>query len=98
MMMWGWGDGWGAAGEALMVIVMLAALALIVVGFLLLVRGLSGQGHNGPTAPPGPVGPVGPPTMSSALQILEERYARGEIERDDYLRRKQDLLGAGGST
>ncbi|MDD5366616.1 MAG: SHOCT domain-containing protein [Gallionellaceae bacterium] len=27
----------------------------------------------------------------SALAILEERYARGEIERDDYLKRRADL-------
>lgn len=30
---------------------------------------------------------------SSALRILEERYARGEIERDEYLQRRGDLLG-----
>jgi putative membrane protein len=28
---------------------------------------------------------------SQALQILEERYARGEIQRDEYLQKKQDL-------
>jgi putative membrane protein len=26
-----------------------------------------------------------------ALQALKERYAKGEIERDDYLQRKRDL-------
>jgi len=30
-------------------------------------------------------------TSSSALAILEERYARGDIDRDDYLARRQDL-------
>ncbi len=94
-MVWGWGDGWGAAGEAFMVIVMLAAVALVVVGVILLVRGLSGQNHNGQSASPGS---VAPPSTSRALQILEERYARGEIEREDYLQHKQDLLGAGRST
>lgn len=37
-------------------------------------------------------GPAGEQsTFSTALTILEERYARGEIDRDDYLARRQDL-------
>ena len=28
---------------------------------------------------------------SQALQILEERYAKGEIQREEYLQKKQDL-------
>ena len=31
-------------------------------------------------------------TLDTALDILDARYARGEIEREEYLRRKQDLL------
>jgi len=30
---------------------------------------------------------------SSALDVLEERYARGEIDRDEYLQKKRDLTG-----
>ncbi len=30
---------------------------------------------------------------SPALEVLEERYARGEINRDEYLQKKQDILG-----
>jgi putative membrane protein len=92
-MMWGngWGNGWGGAGSAIMVVFMLAVLALIVVGIILLVRGLTRHDHVEPGQPP--QGP--PPGISSrnALQVLEERYARGEIQREEFLQRKQDLLG-----
>ena len=30
---------------------------------------------------------------SRSLDILEERYAKGEIQRDEYLQKKQDLIG-----
>ena len=32
---------------------------------------------------------------STGLAILEERYARGEINREEYLQKKQDILGRG---
>ena len=32
---------------------------------------------------------------SAALDILEQRYARGEIGRDEYLQKKSDLLNRG---
>ena len=31
--------------------------------------------------------------LSSGLSVLEERYARGEIDRAEYLQKKNDLLG-----
>lgn len=30
---------------------------------------------------------------SAALDLLEQRYAKGEIGRDEYLEKKRDLLG-----
>lgn len=88
--MGGWDNGWGGGGGAVMVVVMLAVLALIVVGIVLLVRGLTRHDHVQPGPPQGP--PPGP-SSRSALQVLEERYARGEIQREEFLQRKQDLLG-----
>lgn len=34
-----------------------------------------------------------PARRSDALATLEERYARGEIQRDEYLEKKKDLGG-----
>jgi putative membrane protein len=34
-----------------------------------------------------------PPRRSSGLNVLEERYARGEINREEYLEKKKDILG-----
>ena len=42
--------------------------------------------------PPG--SPPPSPARSEALAILEVRYARGEIQRDEYLQKKADLGGA----
>jgi putative membrane protein len=89
-MMGSWGNGWGEAGGALMMLVMLAVLALIIAGVVLLVRGLT---RHDQVQPAPPQGPAPGPTKSSAMQVLEERYARGEIQREEFLQRKQDLLG-----
>lgn len=32
------------------------------------------------------------------LDVLENRYARGEINRDEYLQKKKDITGQGGLT
>jgi putative membrane protein len=40
--------------------------------------------------------PAGPFWRSTqALDILEQRYARGEIGRDEYLQKKNDLMSRG---
>ena len=33
-------------------------------------------------------------SVRSARDILDERYARGEIDRDEYVKRKQDIAGS----
>jgi putative membrane protein len=89
-MMGGWGNGWGGAGGAVMAVLMLAVCALIIVGIIFLVRGLTGHDHVQPGPSQGPPPDAG---NRSAVQLLEERYARGEIQREEFLQRKQDLLG-----
>jgi putative membrane protein len=42
--------------------------------------------------PYGGSGPA-PSSRREALDILEARYAKGEIQRDEYLQKKQDLGG-----
>lgn len=82
------GDGYGmSAAAALWWVALIVMLALIVIGIVLLVRGYAGRG-SGDAAPA-----AGPPPLGSEtpLQILEARYARGEIDREDFVRRKADL-------
>lgn len=90
--MWWWGDGhMGAAGWVGMIFMIVIWLAIIV-GLIYLLRYLfwgphgpwHGQQPGGPHAGPGDV-------RSDALRILEERYARGEIDREEYLQRRSDL-------
>jgi putative membrane protein len=93
MMGYGYGPGWGMMGgwggygygfglfhAVVWIVILIAVVALIV----WLVRSLTGSGaqHHGP-----------PPRRSAGLEVLEERYARGEINRDEYLQKKKDILG-----
>lgn len=84
-----WDGGFGMGGWIFGSIMMLVVVALVVVGIVLLVRGLAGRhDRDGAGYPQTPGGASG-----SALQILEERYARGEIDQEEFLRRKADLVG-----
>ena len=76
--MMGWGWGWGV----LMTVAPLALLVLI----LLVALGVAPR-----TTAPVYLPPVSPP--SSATEILDARYARGEISREEYLRPRADLEG-----
>lgn len=44
------------------------------------------------TRPGGRDSRPGPPEQKSPLDILKETYARGEISRDEYLQKRDDLL------
>lgn len=88
-MMWhdgGWGWGWGGGGWFFMVVVMVLFWALIIVGVVALVRYLTASHHGRPGgSPPASGGPWG--GNRRAEDLLAERFARGEIDEDEYQRR-----------
>ena len=74
-------------------------ITILVGGILLLflaIRWLANQGsssrHVTPPAPPVAPPPPGP-RPDDPLEILRQRYARGEIDDDDYERRRRRLAG-----
>ncbi len=82
MMWWGQGFGWGwmLFGSLMMILFWGGLIALIV----LAARGLTGGGSAATTPPPAN-------TSNSALRILKERYARGEITKEEYEDMRRDL-------
>lgn len=72
---WGWGLMGGLHGLFWLVLLVLVGIALVA-----LVRYLWRGG-----------GTETPASGSAARRILDERYAKGEIERAEYLQRRQDL-------
>lgn len=99
-MMWdasGWcGGGWGAGGW-----LMLTGIVLLVVATTLLVvyalRGASrgGLANAGPAQSPADVpraaSAASPTLRETAREIVERRYAAGEIDREEFLQKLQDL-------
>lgn len=80
-MMWGWGGGGGGWMVASGFVHLLALIGLVA-AVLLIVRFFR-HGHC----------PYHRHGGSEGLAILEGRYARGEIGRDEYLEKKRDLAG-----
>ena len=76
-MMWN-GGSWMFFGP-LMMIVFIAVIVAVVV---LMVRWLGGSGHG--TAPHSPPG-------KAPLDILKERFARGEIDKEEFEERRRTL-------
>lgn len=74
----GWGMGWGVLG----IVQMLLWWVLIIVAIVVLVRWLA---HSSPGKEP--------PRENRALDVLKERYARGEIGKEEFEQKKRDLLG-----
>jgi len=65
-------------------LVMMLFLAVLVIAVVLLVRWFSSRGENHSTG-----GHMG--AANSALDILKERFARGEIDKDEYEERRKTL-------
>ena len=76
-MMGGYG-GYGGFGMIIWIVILIAIVALVV----WLVRSPAASGMHYLV-----------PRRSSGLDVLEERYARGEINRDEYLQKKKDIGG-----
>ena len=76
---WGWGMHpmwWGAWGLGMMVI-MLLFWVVVIVGLVVGIRWLLGQAKA--------------PSSDSALEIVRQRYARGEINKEEFEAKKRDL-------
>ena len=81
-MTWGNGPwsgmmGWAGWMAPFSMIVWIVILALIVAGVVWLFHAMTGRSAN-------------LRRHSTALDVLEERYARGEIKRDEYLEKRLD--------
>ena len=93
---------WGAGQWVAMGLGMIVFWVLVVIVVVALVRWVGAAGRSGPhqptgyaaappTATPPPAAPAAQP--SGALQILQERFARGEISEEEYIARRDILQG-----
>ena len=79
------GFGWGMLGVG--AVLMIAFWVAVIWGIVSLIRWLSYSSGSGPSS----MHPM--QHNARALQILHERYARGEIGKEEYEQKKRDLGG-----
>lgn len=94
-MMWWWGglDHMGAAGWVGMGLMILFWIVVVVaVVYLIWHLARRESWRDRPWSWQEQQPPASQVEKRDALRILEERYARGEIEREEFLRRKTDLM------
>jgi putative membrane protein len=80
-MMWGYDWGWGA--WLAMSVMMVLFWGLVIAGIVVLVRYLGGTRQDRQLGSDG--------ERASAEELLAERFARGEIDREEYARRRELL-------
>jgi len=85
--MYGYGNGWGMMGNSygsmggFNIVFWLLALVLLAGAAIWFMR----------SSPSIALGRRGATASSSGLDLLEQRYARGEVNREEYLQKKGDL-------
>ncbi|MEU9988368.1 hypothetical protein AB0E10_16545 [Streptomyces sp. NPDC048045] len=85
-MMW-YDGGWGWGGWFFMTVFMVLFWALVIAGIIALVRYFTGSHrHQQQTGSPPPSGEREWASLR-AEDVLAERYARGEVDDDEYKRR-----------
>jgi putative membrane protein len=77
--MWGFG-----LGNWAMVIAMVVFWVVVIVGIIFFIKWLAERGGGGSH--------VAPPREESALDILKKRYARGEINKEEFEQKRKDLM------
>ncbi|KDE97167.1 putative membrane protein [uncultured Mycobacterium sp.] len=80
---YGWGNGWGGGG-ILMTVLMFVLLVAVIVAIIFAVRHLSGSASPHHRGGPGPEG-------MRAEDRLADRFARGEVDEDEF-RQRMTLL------
>ena len=99
-MMDGYGsDSWGAGGWLLMALLMLGFWSVVVFGVIAVIRSLQDnpRDRSAPSQAPPPTPRAAAPTPappSDAERVLAERFARGEIDAEEFTARR-DLLRSG---
>jgi putative membrane protein len=78
---WGWHPMWGMWGVwgVGMMVFMLLFWVLVITGLVLGIRWLATQGRSPRSG------------SDTALEILRQRYAKGEINKDEFEAKKRDL-------
>ncbi len=82
---WYYGNGPGGGGWWFMALMMIAFWVVVVIAIIAALRHWRGPGHHyvGPYPPS-----VTPPTGENPLEVLRLRLAKGEIDADEFERRR----------
>ncbi len=89
---YGWdGSGWGWGAWVFMGVFMVLVWGAVVTAVVLVVRAVRERHVPYPPGSPYPPGPPQGDGADHALRVLDERFARGEIDEDEYTRRRQLL-------